>query len=101
MLSLDVYKRQLNNIVLTEFKQINCIYSFILSGTTGFVQVCDVAINKPLKDRIAKLVEIHYNAHKEEQIKNKYTVSDRQVMLTKQVRQAQDNLYRYDSESIR
>jgi hypothetical protein len=66
MLSLDVYKGQLNNIVLAEFKQINCTCSFILGGTTGFVQVCDVTINKPLKDRIAKLAEIHYDAHKEE-----------------------------------
>jgi hypothetical protein len=66
MLSLDVYKGQLNNIVLAEFKRINCTCSFILGGTTGFVQVCDVAINKPLKDCIAKLAEIHYDAHEEE-----------------------------------
>jgi hypothetical protein len=52
MLSLDVFKGQLNNKVLAEFKRINCTCSFILGGTTGFIQVYDVAINKPLKDQI-------------------------------------------------
>jgi hypothetical protein len=78
MLSLDMFKRQLNNKVLAKFKRINCICSFILSRTTGFIQVCDVVINKPLKDRIA---EIHYDAYKEQWIKNKYPVGDRRVML--------------------
>jgi hypothetical protein len=50
MLSLDVFKGQLNDKVLAAFKQINCTCSFIPSGTTGFIQVCDVAINKPLKE---------------------------------------------------
>jgi hypothetical protein len=66
MLSLDIYKGQLNNIVLADFKQINCIYSFILGRTTGFVQVCDIAINKLLKDCITKLAEIYYNAYEKE-----------------------------------
>jgi hypothetical protein len=81
MLSLDVFKGQLNNKVLAKFKQINCICSFILSGTTGFIQVCDVAINKPLKDQIAELAKIHYDAYEEQWIKNKYSVGGRQVML--------------------
>jgi hypothetical protein len=81
MLSLNVFKGQLNNKVLAEFKRINCTYSFILGGTTSFIQVCNVAINKPLKDRIAELVEIHYDAYKEQWIENKYSVSDRRVML--------------------
>jgi hypothetical protein len=50
MLTLDVFKGQLNNEVLAEFKRMNCTCSFIPGGTTGFIQVCDVAINKPLKD---------------------------------------------------
>ena len=50
MLSLDVFKGQFNNEVLAEFKQMNCTCSFIPSRTTGFIQVCDVAINKLLKD---------------------------------------------------
>lgn len=46
MLLLDVFKGQLNNEVLAEFKQINCTCSFIPSGTTRFIQVCNVGINK-------------------------------------------------------
>jgi len=35
LLSLDVYKGQLNDTVLAKFKRIDCTYSFITSGTTG------------------------------------------------------------------
>jgi hypothetical protein len=65
MLTLDVFKGQLNAKVLAKFKCINCTCSFIPGGTTGFIQVYDVAINKPLKDRISELAEIHYNNHKD------------------------------------
>ena len=58
MLSLDVYKGQLNNKVLAKFKQINC--------TCSFIQVYNVAINKLLKDRIAELAEIYYDTYKEQ-----------------------------------
>jgi len=101
MLALNVFKGQHNNKVLAEFKQINCICSFILGGTTSFIQVCDVAINKLLKDRIAELAEIHYNAYKEQWIENKYSVSDRRVMLASWVAQAWDDLHCYNSESIK
>ena len=50
LLSLDVFKGQLNDNVIGAFKNINCTCSFIPGGTTGYIQVCDVAINKLLKD---------------------------------------------------
>jgi hypothetical protein len=65
MLTLDVFKGQLNDKVLAEFKRINCTCSFIPSRTTDFIQVCDVAINKLLKDQISELAEIHYNNYKD------------------------------------
>lgn len=101
MLLLNIFKRQLNDEILAKFKRINCTYSFILSWTTSFIQVCDVAINKPLKDKIAELAKIHYDAYEEQWIENKYCVSDRQVMLVSWVAQAWDDLHRWDSESIR
>jgi len=58
MLLLDMFKGQLNNKILAKFKRINCIYSFI--------QVYDVAINKPLKDWITELAEIYYDTYKEQ-----------------------------------
>jgi hypothetical protein len=96
-----VFKGQLNNEVLAEFKKISCTCSFIPNGTTGFIQVCDVAINKPLKDRISELAETHYGNHEEKWIKGKYTVGDRRVMLTEWVGQAWEDLHKYDSEVIR
>ena len=66
MLTLDVFKGQLNDEVLAAFKRINCTCSFIPKGTTSFIQVCDVGINKVLKDRVADLAEVHYDAHKKQ-----------------------------------
>ena len=81
MLTLDVFKGQLNDEVLAAFKRINCTCSFILGSTTRFIQVCDVSINKVLRKRISDLANLHYNAHKQQWIENKYTVGQRRVML--------------------
>jgi hypothetical protein len=66
MLLLNVFKGQLNNNVLAEFKQINCTCSFILSSTTRFIQVCDVSINKVLKKQISDLADLYYDAHEQQ-----------------------------------
>jgi hypothetical protein len=34
---------------MAEFKKLNCTTSHIPGGFTGFVQVLDVSLNKPLK----------------------------------------------------
>jgi hypothetical protein len=93
MLTLDVFKGQLNDDVLAEFKRINCTCSFIPSGTTGFIQVCHVSINKVLKKkRIFDLADFHYNAHKQQCMENKYTVGQRQAMLVDWVAQTWEDL---------
>jgi hypothetical protein len=66
MLSLDVFKGQFNDKVLAAFKGINCTCSFIPGGTTGFIQACDVGINKVLKNWITEQAELHYNANEEQ-----------------------------------
>jgi len=53
-------------MVLARFKQINYTYNFILSKTTGFIQVYNVTINRLLKDYISKLAKIYYNNYKEQ-----------------------------------
>src|SRR4030081_131324 len=40
-----------------EFKRLNCTTSYIPGGCTGFVQVLDVSLNKPLKAQAWK--ELH------------------------------------------
>ena len=57
LLSLDVFTAQKTPAVLNAFKALNCIPSMILGGCTGYVQVLDVAVNKPLKDHITELAE--------------------------------------------
>ena len=74
---------------------------FVLSGCTGYVQVLDVAINKPLKVRIQRQQEIHYQDHFDQWRTGKYTVGDRRVLLTKWVGQAWEDLYNELGGTIR
>ena len=82
LLSLDVFEGQKTEAVLKAFRELNTVPSFIPGGCTGYVQVLDVAINKPLKQRIQELSDEHYDNHIEEWNTGKYTVGQRRVMLT-------------------
>lgn len=55
--------------------------SFIPSGCTGYVQVLDVAVNKPIKNRIKELADMHFDSHFDQWNRGKYTVGDRRIML--------------------
>ena len=70
------------------FRDLNITTSFIPAGCTGYVQVLDVAINKPLKNRISQLADLHYDEHFDKWHKGSYTVGDRRILLTKWVGQA-------------
>ena len=75
-------------------KDLNVIPSFVPAGCTGYVQVLDVAINKPLENRIKQQANLHYKHNFEEWKAGKYSVSDRRVMLTKWVGQAWEELHK-------
>ena len=48
--------------------------SFILSDYTSYVQALDIAINKPLKDRIDELANISYDRNVTKWEKESYLV---------------------------
>lgn len=79
----------------------NITTSFIPSGCTGYVQVLDVAINKPLKDRISELADLSYEENLQKWENGKYTVGDRRVMLTHWVGQAWRELHKDNGDLIR
>lgn len=60
LFSLDVFKGQKTSAIKQAFRDLNVIPFFISSGCTSYVQVLDVAINKPLKSRITALADQHY-----------------------------------------
>ena len=66
----------------------------IPGGCTGYVQVLDVTVNKPLKDYITKLAEKHYDEHLEQWTKEAYTVGDQRVMLTKWIGQVWEDIHK-------
>ncbi len=67
---------------------------------TGYLQVCDTAINKVLKDQIRELADIHYDHNESKWIKGKYTIGERRVMLVSWVAQAWADLHEFESKSI-
>lgn len=56
-LSTDVYYNLIILRVKKAYRDLN-ITSFIPSGRTGYVQALDVAINKPLNDKIGESADI-------------------------------------------
>jgi hypothetical protein len=87
--------------VITSFKALKCTTSFIPGGTTGFIQVCDTAINKSLKARIEELADQYIDKNEREWVEGKYSVSQRRVLLTKWVGQAWEDMHAKDSDMIR
>ena len=101
LLSLDVFSGQKTKEVITSFKALKCTTSFIPGGTTGFIQVCDTAINKSLKARIEELADQYIDKNEREWVEGKYSVSQRRVLLTKWVGQAWEDMHAKDSDMIR
>ena len=87
--------------MITSFKALKCTTSFIPSGTTGCVQVCDIVVNRSLKARIEDLADQYIDKNEREWVEGKYTVSQRRVLLTKWVGQAWDDIHTEDSDMIR
>src|ERR1700709_954695 len=100
-LSLDVFAGQKTKEVIDCFKALKCTTSFIPSGTTGFVQVCDTVVNRALKARIEKLADQYIDENEREWVEGKYSVSQRRVLLTKWVGQAWEDMHVEDSDMIR
>ena len=101
LLTLDVFKGHKTPDVKQAMKELNIIPSFVPAGCTGYVQVLDVAINKPLKHRIEQQANAHYEQNFKEWKAGQYSVSDRRVMLTKWVGQAWTELHKDHGELIR
>ena len=63
LLSLDAFSAQMTDKVRQAFKDLNTTTSYIPGGCTGYIQVLDVAINKPFKDKIEEAAELHYDTY--------------------------------------
>jgi hypothetical protein len=68
-----------------EFKKLNCTTSYISGGCTGFVQVLDVSLNKPLKDLVAQAASDHADKYHERYEIGSFSVGDQRVLLTEWV----------------
>ena len=101
LLSLDIFASQKTKEVINNFKALKCTTSFIPSGTTGFVQVCDTVVKRPLKARIEELADQYIDKNEKEWVEGAYSVSQRRVLLTKWVGQAWEDMHAEDSDMIR
>jgi hypothetical protein len=71
-----------------EFKKLRCTTSYIPGRCTGFVQVLDVSLNKPLKDLVAQAASDHADKYHEKYKAGGFTVRDRRVLPTQWVAKA-------------
>jgi hypothetical protein len=75
LLSLDIFAGQKTKEVITSFKALKCTTLFIPGSTTGFVQVCNIVVNRSLKARIKDLADQYIDQNEREWVESKYTVS--------------------------
>ncbi|ESZ90371.1 hypothetical protein SBOR_9243 [Sclerotinia borealis F-4128] len=69
-------------------KDLNMTTSIIPGGTTGYIQVLDVSVNKTMKDLIRNLEEEYYDNNLEQWKAGKYSTAERRVLLTEWVGKA-------------
>jgi hypothetical protein len=99
-LCLDAFAPQMTQSLRDEFKKLNCTTSYIPGGCTGFVQVLDVSLNKPLKALVAQAALDHADKYHDRYEKGDFTVSDRRVLLTQWVAVAWKELHEKYKKSI-
>ena len=101
LLTMDSFTAQKTDKVLQKLREINTIPSLIPGGCTGYVQVLDVAVNKPFKDLVKEYSEIHYDLHSKEWEAGKYSTADRRVLLTQWVGKAWKKYHEDNQEVIK
>ena len=77
------------------------ITSFIFSNCIDYVQILDVALNKPIKNKISELTDISYETNFEKWKKKTYTMSERRILLTQWVGQTWKEFHKKTPELIR
>jgi len=93
MLVLDVHKAQKTPAVKDLMHRFNTLPVMVPAGCTSLVQPLDVCINKPLEDRIRALADQHYVDHILEWSAQKYTASERRILMTQWVGQAWKSIH--------
>ena len=93
LLALDAFEANLTTPIRKLFKQQKTTISVIPGGCTGFVQVLDVSVNKPLKDLIKEEQDDHYDQHIDEWRAEKFNIGQRRILLTHWVAKAWKRLH--------
>src|SRR4051812_12348080 len=70
------------------------------SGCTSLVQPLDVCINRPFKSRIEVLSQEHYQRNIKQWTEQKFTASERRILMTKWVAQAWKDICKDHMETI-
>ena len=78
----------------------NTLPVMVPAGCTSLVQPLDICINKPLKDRIRALADQHYVDHILEWSAQKYTTSERRILMTQWVGQAWESIHHESQQTI-
>jgi hypothetical protein len=101
-LCLDAFAPQMTKNLRDEFKKLNCTTLYIPGGCTGFVQVLDVSLNKPLKALVAQAASDHADKYHKRYIQESegFSVADRWVLLTQWVAEAWKELHEKYKDTI-
>ena len=88
MIVMDVHRAQKTEAVKATLKQQHTTIAMIPPGCTSLIQPLDVVVNAPFKAKIETYAEQHYEANISSWMDDKYTASDRRVLMTKWIADA-------------
>ena len=88
ILIANVHRAQQNDSVKELLKKRNTSLDNVPLGCTSRVQVVDVLINKPFKDKVHSLFEDHLDKYLDQYVDGKLNASQRRVPMTKWVGEA-------------
>ena len=92
LLVLDVHKVQKTDDILHRLSQCNPTPVYVSAGTTGLVQPTDVAFNALFKAAVDCLTTEHVQENLQDYVRGGIPAGERQILFTKWIRQAWEEM---------
>ena len=97
---MDVHRAQKTDLVKSTLRNQHTSIAMIPPGCTSLIQPLDVVVNAPFKSKIESYAEQHYEANINNWMNDKYTASDRRVLMTKWIADAWVDICINNKDSI-
>ena len=100
LIVMDVHRAQKTALVKSTLRNQHTSIAMIPPGCTSLMQPLDVVVNAPCKAKVEFYAEQHYEANISHWMNEKYTASDRRILMTKWIADAWVDISVNNKDSI-